>query len=100
MVEGQGGSVKVFFKPKITQFTHLFSFASFLEITNKCDQCNYEYSHLCPDQTSLLTKEENIAKGTTDPRLEFISQYYIYYKINSGPKGPTIAEFVKHPVTG
>ena len=42
---------------------------------------------------------KNIAKGTTDPRLEFISQYYIYYKINSGPKGPTIAEFVKHPVT-
>ena len=36
-----------FFKPKITQLTHLFSFASFLEITNKCDQCDYEYSHLC-----------------------------------------------------
>ena len=36
-----------FFLPKITQLMHLFSFASFLEITNKCDQCDYEYSHLC-----------------------------------------------------
>ena len=45
-VKDMVGEYNEWLRDKVVQ-SKFFSFASFLEITNKCDQCDYEYSHLC-----------------------------------------------------
>ena len=36
-----------FFYPRLLSSRIFLTLRVFLEITNKCDQCDYEYSHLC-----------------------------------------------------
>ena len=38
---------KFFFYPRLLSSRIFLALRVFLEITNKCDQCDYEYSHLC-----------------------------------------------------
>ena len=38
---------KFFLNPRLLSSRIFLALRVFLEITNKCDQCDYEYSHLC-----------------------------------------------------